>query len=319
MSSPATTIRRKMAEAARQGHRDRRPAPGRLVALSPPRPVARRAADPSRAALVGDARARRPASRSSATSSCSAASGRGSRRRALRRDHRHQRQVDHDGADRPHPARGRPRRADGRQYRHRDPVARAAGRRAASTSSSARRSRSISRRRSRRRSASSSTSRRIISTGTARWRTMPRSRSGWWRGADTAVIGVDDDAEPRHRAQRTVPVDRTSCAIGLSDQEAGQRFRGEGVASCPASTASASRDRATSPASARCAATHNAQNAAAAVAVALLCGVGCRYDRSGRCAAFPACRTAWRRSAAAARRSSSTIPRPPTRIRPRRR
>ena len=48
---------------------------------------------------------------------------------AVRRHHRHQRQVDHHRADRAPPALGRPRRPDGRQYRHRDPVARAAGRR----------------------------------------------------------------------------------------------------------------------------------------------------------------------------------------------
>ena len=39
-----------------------------------------------------------------------------------RRDHRHQRQVDHHGAGRPHPARPRPcRRAGRRQYRPADP------------------------------------------------------------------------------------------------------------------------------------------------------------------------------------------------------
>ena len=49
-------------------------------------------------------RAKRPASRSSATSSCSAASGaRIAPDAPLRRHHRHQRQVDDDGADRAHP------------------------------------------------------------------------------------------------------------------------------------------------------------------------------------------------------------------------
>ena len=47
------------------------------------------------------ARAQARASRSSATSSCSAASGgKSAPRRAVRRHHRHQRQIDHDGADR---------------------------------------------------------------------------------------------------------------------------------------------------------------------------------------------------------------------------
>ena len=48
---------------------------------------------------------------------------------AVRRHHRHQRQVDHHRADRAPPALGRARRPDGRQYRDRDPVARAVGRR----------------------------------------------------------------------------------------------------------------------------------------------------------------------------------------------
>ena len=45
---------------------------------------------------------------------------------AVRRDHRHQRQIHHHGAGRASDARGRARRADGRQHRHRDPVAGAA-------------------------------------------------------------------------------------------------------------------------------------------------------------------------------------------------
>ena len=46
--------------------------------------------------------------------------------RALRRHHRHQRQIDHHGADRAPRHIGRPGRAARRQYRHRDPVAAAA-------------------------------------------------------------------------------------------------------------------------------------------------------------------------------------------------
>ncbi len=65
---------------------------------------------------------------------------------ALRRHHRHQRQVDDHGADRPSLPLGRPRRAARRQYRHGDPVAGAAAPTPASTSSNARRSRSTSRR-----------------------------------------------------------------------------------------------------------------------------------------------------------------------------
>ena len=62
-------------EAARgQGHRHGRSPRGRLVALRRARALARRAADPSRAALVGALGERGRRSRSSATSSCSAAS-----------------------------------------------------------------------------------------------------------------------------------------------------------------------------------------------------------------------------------------------------
>ena len=48
---------------------------------------------------------------------------------ALRRHHRHQRQIDDDGAHRPSRGFGRNGRAAWRQYRHRDPVAGAAARR----------------------------------------------------------------------------------------------------------------------------------------------------------------------------------------------
>ena len=80
--------------------------------------VARRAADPSRAALDGEARRgrrgrnhrrhravlpRAPAQRAAG---------------ALHRHHRHQRQIDDDGADRAYAARRRARRAARRQYRH---------------------------------------------------------------------------------------------------------------------------------------------------------------------------------------------------------
>ena len=89
-------------------------------------PDARRAADPSGAALEradgaagrrrGDRRhrivlPRTPPSRA---------------RRAVRRDHRHQRQIDHHRADRAPDEGRRLRHPDGRQYRHRDPVAGAA-------------------------------------------------------------------------------------------------------------------------------------------------------------------------------------------------
>ena len=71
-----------------------------------------------------------------------------SARRAVRGDHRDQRQVDDDRADRPHPEGGRPRHPGRRQYRPRGDDARSARRRTASTSSSARPTRSTLRPRS---------------------------------------------------------------------------------------------------------------------------------------------------------------------------
>ena len=139
-------------ESKRGRNSHRRSAPCRLEQNHKPGARARRAADPSGAALGRGTRAksrrrgdrryrivlpRAPASRA---------------RCAVRRHHRHQRQIDDHGADRP------PRRlcwngcAARRQYRHRDPVAGAAAASAASTSSNARPIRSISRRRSIRRS-----------------------------------------------------------------------------------------------------------------------------------------------------------------------
>ena len=75
----------------------------------------------------------------------------------------------------------------------------------------------------------------------------------------------------------------------------------------------------TSPGSARCAGAHNAQNACFAAAVARRARpVARRRSRPGSHAS-PACRTGWSRSAGAAACCSSTIPRRPTPIRPRRR
>jgi hypothetical protein len=72
--------------------------------------------------------ARPPASRSSAMSSCSCASaGAHAPDCAVHRHHRHQRQVDHDGADCPYPEICRARHAARRQYRHGGADARSAG------------------------------------------------------------------------------------------------------------------------------------------------------------------------------------------------
>ena len=63
---------------------------------------------------------------------------------------------------------------------------------------------------------------------------------------------------------------------------------------------------------------HNAQNAACAAAAALALGLEPAAIQAGF-APSPGCRTGWRKSAGAARFSSSTIPRPPMPIRRRRR
>ena len=70
----------------------------------------------------------RPACRSSATSSCSPQRAARAAAAQGRRHHRHQRQVDHDGADRPHPRTAGVPRDDGRQYRPADPRPGAAAR-----------------------------------------------------------------------------------------------------------------------------------------------------------------------------------------------
>ncbi len=89
-------------------------------------PDAGRAADPSGAALerAGGAAGRRRGDRRHRTVLPGAPPSRAGR--AVRRHHRHQRQVHHDGADRASDAGRRLRHPDGRQYRHRDPVAGAA-------------------------------------------------------------------------------------------------------------------------------------------------------------------------------------------------
>ena len=95
------------AKAQAPGHHRRRPPRRGLVRLRRAGPRARRAADASRAALDGRARPggrRRDHRRHRALLP---RAGRDRARRALRRHHGHQRQVDHDGARRPHAARGR--------------------------------------------------------------------------------------------------------------------------------------------------------------------------------------------------------------------
>ena len=113
--------------------RQRRPASSppicarcRLVEFRRAGPDAGRPAHPSRAALerAGGATGRRRSDRRHRTVLPRAPPSRA--RCAVRRHHRHQRQVDHHGADRASDAAWPARRADGRQHRHRDPVAGAA-------------------------------------------------------------------------------------------------------------------------------------------------------------------------------------------------
>ena len=143
-----------LAKAAQCRHPGRGPAQYRLAQNFGAGARARRAAHASGAALVGRLR---PGQRRRGDRRHRAVLPRAPRARArcaVRGDHRHQRQVDHNGADRASDGRGRLRRPARRQYRHRDPVARTAAQAAACMSSSARPTRSISRLRSIHRSAS---------------------------------------------------------------------------------------------------------------------------------------------------------------------
>ena len=203
------------------------------------------------------------------------------------RHHRHQRQIDHHRADRASastaPA-ATPRWAAisaCRCWRS------SRSRPAASTCWRCRPIRSISRPRCKPRSAFCSTSRKTISTATAAWRIMPPSRSGWWRSVETggtAVIGVDDDwtraaADRIERAGKTSRARvgrRRRCATGSTPRAA---------ASCAPPAARRSRWR-NSPASAACAAQHNAQNAAPRIAACLALGLELPAIQKGL-ASFP--------------------------------
>ncbi len=94
----------------------------------------------------------------------------------FRRHHRHQRQVDDHGPDRPYPRRGRPALRGRRQYRPRRARSRAARRRVVSMCWSSRPTSSNCSTASAPMSRSGSTSRPTISTGTATWRAMSRPR-----------------------------------------------------------------------------------------------------------------------------------------------
>ena len=113
------------------------------------------------------------------------------------------------------------------------------------------------------------------------------------RRTGTAVVGVDDDISPRIARSRLPPgkVKRISVlgprARSASSPRTARWSRSRAGRSCRPSA---------SPASARCAATHNAQNAAAALALCRAIGLT-REEIAAGLPAFPASPTAWRRSA----------------------
>ena len=163
------------------------------------RAVARRSAHASRSRMRSCSAPAPRAPRSSATSNCSRAPFGPTPRRAGKgaghRGHRHQRQIDHHGADRPHPERLRLRRRGGRQYRQARARSRAARRPRPSMCSRSRPTRSISRRASCPTWRCSPIFRPITSTATARWRITPRSRRRCCAHVPRdghVVVGVDD-------------------------------------------------------------------------------------------------------------------------------
>ena len=119
----------RLAEAAQSRLHHRGFAHGIVGQFCRPGADSRRAADPSGAALdrAGGAAGRRRGDRRYRTVLPRAPSSRAGC--AVRRDHRHQRQIDHHRADRAFDAGRRLRHPDGRQHRHRDPVAAAAAHR----------------------------------------------------------------------------------------------------------------------------------------------------------------------------------------------
>ena len=214
MWSPATTIAASVEKARAAGIADRRSAPRRLVEDSP-RWCSRRACrSPIRSRTGRSGSRAAPASRSSATSSCSAASGaRIAPDCAVRRHHRHQRQVDHHGADRASPA--QPPAAtrssaaiSARAILTLEPP-RAEPRPCDRVLVLPDRSRAVAR--SARRHPAQRHA-RTISTATARWRTTPRSRSGWSpacrptarRSSASTTTGARRSADRLERAGKRV-------------------------------------------------------------------------------------------------------------------
>ena len=231
-------------------------------------------------------------------------------RRAVRRDHRHQRQVDHDRADRASDEGRRLRHPDGRQYRHRDPVAGAAadGPRARdrdvvlpdrphALARSLRRHPAQCQRGPHRPPRHAGALRR--------GQGAPRRRRA---AAGTAIIGVDD-VWCRNIADRLDRAGKRVVRISVKNPLADGIYVERETIVRAAGGARSEVARLGGIGSLR--GLHNAQNAACAVG--LRAGDGRLRPMSCKtaCAAFPAWRTAWSRSAAAATCCSSTTPRAP--------
>ena len=275
---------------------------------------ARRAADPSGAALdrAGGATGRRRGDRRYRTvlpgtpPSCAGC--------AVRRHHRHQRQIDHDGADRAFDAGRRLRHPDGRQYRHRDPVAGAAAHGAGARHRDVVvPDRSFALARSLRRHPAQCQRRSHRSPRHARTLCRGEGASGRRR----AERGHRD----RRRRRRLLPqhrrphrAGRPARGPGLGEKSASRRRLCRARNHLARLRRRAQRDRADRR---HRLAARPAQCAERGLRRGLRARARRLHARSCKtaCAAFPVSRTAWSRSAAAAMCCSSTIPRAPMRTR----
>ncbi len=214
---------------------------------------------------------------------------------------------------------GRPRRPARRQYRHRDPVARAAARgprprdRGVVLPDRSRAvARSVGRHPDQRHA-------RTISTATARSRTTPPSRSGWSPACRTAAPRSSASTTTGARPRPTASSARASACVRVSVRRPladGLYVEAEQIMQAAGGTA---RAIAHLGGIGSLRGVHNAQNAACATRRRARARAVGRTRSSRACARSRVSRTAWSRSAARAACCSSTTPRRPTRIRRRRR